>query len=143
MQNANDIKISVLNFTEYPGPRYIIQGADSGEDFYHKVLNKAFYEAYTKNVNLVLDLDNTAGYPPSFLDEAVGNLVYDFTLTEVKKRLVIISEQEPDWKEMIEGEVYSNWQERIMKKQLPVKTVTPKESWYRLVDGQVKLDKWI
>ena len=34
--------LSVANYTENPGPRYIRQGDSSGEDFYLSILNKAF-----------------------------------------------------------------------------------------------------
>ena len=38
-------KIAVINYSLDPGPRYVRQGEDSGEDYYHKVLNHEFYEA--------------------------------------------------------------------------------------------------
>ena len=60
----------------------------SGEDFYHKKLNQAFAEAYQKKDKLTLVLDGVlGGYTPSFLDEAIGNLVYDFGLKTVKQYL--------------------------------------------------------
>lgn len=63
-----------------------------------------------------MDLDNTAGYASSFLDEAFGNLVFDFTLDNVKRMVEIISNQEPHWKDMIEKQTYQQWEERRVRK---------------------------
>lgn len=71
-------KIAVINYSLDPGPRYVRQGEDSGEDYYHKVLNHEFYEALISGQVLEVSLDGTSGYASSFLDEAFGNLVYDF-----------------------------------------------------------------
>ena len=87
-----NIKLRVIDFTEYPGPRYQRQGDFSGEEFYVKKLNSAFTQAYREEKKLEVYLDGTAGYPSSFLDESFGELVYDFTLEIVKKRLLIITE---------------------------------------------------
>ena len=43
-------KISVLeDFSEFPALRYCNISDESGEKFYHNVLNKAFKEAYEKD----------------------------------------------------------------------------------------------
>lgn len=42
---AEQIKV-LSDFSMSPGPRYCKQGPDSGEEFYHKVLNRRFAEAY-------------------------------------------------------------------------------------------------
>ena len=69
--------ISVLeNFSEFPTLRYCNISDNSGEEFYHKVLNKEFKVAYEKKEKLIVNLDYTAGYAPSFLDESFGNLVF-------------------------------------------------------------------
>ena len=95
------IKIKVLDFTEYPGVRYIGQGDDTGEQYYYEHIKPSFENCIKENKILVVDLDDTAGYASSFLDECFGNLVYDFDFDEIKKRLKIISTQEPDWIEVI------------------------------------------
>ena len=106
-------KISVLeDFSEFPALRYCNISDESGEKFYHNVLNKAFKEAYEKDEKLTVNLDATAGYASSFLDEAFGNLVYDFTLDIVKSKIEIISEQEPHWKDMILNQTYPQWEAR-------------------------------
>ena len=112
MGTESDITINVLDFTEYPGPRYNNQGDDSGEDFYHNVLNIKFTAAYKAKVKLLIDLDNTAGYLTSFLDESFGNLVFDFNKEVVKSIIVFKSKQEPDWIKMIEKSVYEDWSKR-------------------------------
>ena len=105
--------ISVLNdFSEFPGLRHCNISDKSGEEFYHSVLNRVFKEAFEKKEKLVVKLDDTAGYASSFLDEAFGNLVYDFTLDVVTSFIEIISEQEPHWKELIEEQTFKEWEKR-------------------------------
>jgi hypothetical protein len=134
--------ISVLeHFSEFPTLRHCNISDKSGEEFYHTVLNKAFKEAYEKGEKLVVNLDATAGYASSFLDEAFGNLVYDFTLDIVKKNVEIISDQEPHWKTMIVDQTFIQWESRRKGKQRPVVTAQH-EAWYRLIDNQLKLDVW-
>lgn len=107
------ITISIVNdFDEYPGLRNCSISEASGEEFYHKILNKKFVEAYNTNDKLEVILDGTGGFASSFLDEAFGNLVYDFTLPVVKQRLIIISNEEPHWKDMIESQTMPQWEER-------------------------------
>jgi hypothetical protein len=109
--------ISVLeDFSEFPALRHCNISDESGEKFYHNVLNKAFKEAYDLNEKLIVNLDATAGYASSFLDEAFGNLVYDFTLDIVKSNTEIISEQEPHWKDMIINQTYPQWEARRKNK---------------------------
>jgi hypothetical protein len=104
---------------------------NSGEEFYHNLLNKSFYEAYISNSKLIIDLDNTAGYPPSFIDESIGNLVYDFGLNNVKNVLDIISAQEPNWIEYINTHTFPLWEQRRVNGQTPVKTAQH-DPWYIL-----------
>lgn len=134
--------INILNdYNEYPGLRNCNVSDFSGEDFYHKKLNKAFKKAYDSNDKLTIDLDNTGGFASSFLDEAFGNLVYDFTLAEVKKRVVIISDDEPHWKKMIEEKSYEQWEQRRKNDDVPIVSELH-EDWYRLVDGKMILNQW-
>ena len=138
----NNRTLSVLNdFSEFPGLRHCSISDNSGEEFYHKVLNSAFKAAYEKGEKLIIDLDKTDGYAPSFLDEAFGNLVYDFTLKIVKDKVEIISQQEPHWKAMIEDETYPQWEKR-RKDNDPPKITAPHVPWYRLINNSLKLDIW-
>lgn len=106
-------RVSILNdYNEYPGPRYTDQGDASGEDFYIKVLNGAFFSSIKNNQILEINLDNTAGYASSFLDEAFGNLVYDFTLSLVKNNISIVSNDEPSWISIITEKTFPQWEKR-------------------------------
>lgn len=129
------------DFTEYPGLRHCSISDDSGEEFYHKILNKAFKEALDKGLKLTVDIDNTAGYAPSFLDEAFGNLVYDFGLKTVRGNLIVISTQEPTWIEMIEEQSYGEWEERRVTNNAP-KITSDHDPWYRLINNKLELDVW-
>lgn len=138
------IDINVKDFTLYPGLRHCDISEKSGEEFYHTILNNAFVRAYKDNTKLIINLDGTDGYASSFLDEAFGNLVYDFTLNEVKKRVEIISMEEPHWKIMIEGETYVQWEKRrTSKPKQPPKITTKHDEWYRLIDGSMEERVWI
>lgn len=109
------VYLSVKDYTEDPGPRYKRQDKDdtntSGEMFYIQQLNACFATCYEENKELILLLDGVSGYPSSFLDEAIGELVYDFTLDVVKDYLrfetvmfrrrakQVLEETFPQWEE--------------------------------------------
>lgn len=134
--------IKILNdFSEFPALRHCNISANSGEQFYHEVLNTKFAEAFSKKEMLSVVLDETAGYASSFLDEAFGNLVFDFTLEVVAKNVEIISIQEPHWKKMIIEQTYPQWESRRKSKQIPVVTETHKP-WFRLINGQLQQNVW-
>lgn len=134
--------ISVASdFSEYPALRHCNLSDDSGEDFYHSVLNKAFKEAFENKHTLIVNLDGTDGYASSFLDEAFGNLVYDFALENVKNTLEIISLQQPHWKKMLLDETFVQWEKRRTNNEHP--EVTKEHApWYRLDNNGIKLDIW-
>lgn len=134
--------ININDFTKFPGLRYCSISEKSGEEYYHSVLNKAFADALKNNTSLVVNLDCTDGYASSFLDEAFGNLVYDFTLNEVKNRVKIISNEEPHWKKMIEEQSFVEWEKRREENKAP--SVTKEhESWFRLRDGRLEEGVWL
>jgi len=141
MVTTNSLSI-LQEFSEYPKLRYISLSADSAEKFYHELLNERFAEAYQKGEKLEVDIDHTAGYTSSFLDEAFGNLVYDFTLNVVQKHLVVKSLDEPYWKNMLTGQTFPEWEERRKKKQEPKKTASH-QPWYRLIDNSLQKKAWI
>ncbi len=101
--------IKVFDFAEYPGPRYRKQGEDSGELFYNKVFKEAFENAVELKEVLTIDLDYTAGYAPSFIDEIFGSLVYDFEFDNIKSYLNIKSQEEPHWVNFVELDVWPKW----------------------------------
>ena len=134
-------KIKVIDFDEFPGLRHCSISENSGEEYYHKVLNEAFKNAYEKDEKLVVDLDGTDAYASSFLDEAFGNLVYDFTLTNVTRLIEIISTEEPHWVKMLEEKTFPQWESRRINNEKIVITESH-ESWYRLINGELINKIW-
>lgn len=128
-------------YSEFTGLRHCDISDNSGEDFYHKILNQEFKDAFEAKEELTVILDKVDGYASSFLDEAFGNLVYDFTLENVKKYIIIISSQEPHWKEMIETKTYIQWESRRKNNQAP-KVTEEHGAWYRLIDNVLKQEIW-
>lgn len=116
------IYLSVKDYTEDPGPRYKYQDKQgeetSGEMFYVKKLNAAFVECYLQGKDLVLMLDDVSGYPSSFLDEAIGELVYDFSLAVVKPVLTFDTIMFKRRAKQVLDETYPQWEERRVAKDL-------------------------
>jgi hypothetical protein len=136
------IKLMIMDYSTSPGPRYSNQGDDSGEDFYHKRLNEAFNHAISSDQKLEINLDGPDGYASSFLDEAFGNLVYDFGLDTVKSNLTVLSDEEPEWVTMLNEETFLEWEERRKKQEAPKKTADHK-AWYRKNGDQITSSVWI
>lgn len=133
--------IRILDYSEFPGLRHSTISDDSGEDYYHKVLNSEFKDIYEEDGKLEVVLDYVDAYTSSFLDEAFGNLVYDFSLEIVKKHLEIVSEEEPHWVPMIMKETFPQWEDRRKRNQVPI--VTKKhDPWFRLIDKELVLKEW-
>ena len=127
-------------FSDAPGLRYCILSEKSGEEFYHSFLNPRFSEAIDKNEKLVLILDYTEGYAPSFLDESIGNLVYDFSLEVVEKNLIIVSEEEPFWLDRIKT-FSKNWEKRRLNQE-PPKVTIEHSAWVRIIKGNKEVKVW-
>lgn len=110
------IRLKVMDFTENPGPRYIRQDKDgdsnSGEAFYIQKLNHAFAEALRNKCHLIIELDGVSGYPSSFLDEAIGELVYDFGLDKVSTYLSYDTFMFKRRIKQVKEETYPQWEER-------------------------------
>lgn len=84
-------------FSNTPGPRFKNEGQYSGEEFREKVLAPALNEAIRKNEKLLIDLDGTAGYGTSFLEEAFGGLIRqeNMTLKQISRHVEYVSTEEP------------------------------------------------
>lgn len=82
--DAITLKIAV-EFSETPGVREEIEGDFPGEEFLKKHLLPKFEQALRENKKLVVDMDDTAGYPTSFLEAAFGGLVRHYH----DKRLIL------------------------------------------------------
>lgn len=136
----------ILKLREEFGPvtglRHYSISEKSGEEFYHTILNYAFKECYENHDFLTVDLDGVRGYSPSFIDEAFGNLVFDFGLSNVKNILKVKSEDMIFWKNSIENETYSLWNYKRENNELPKKT-KEHEPWWKIIDGELKKDIWI
>lgn len=108
--------LSVKDYTEDPGPRYKRQDLDgtntSGEMFYILKLNASFVECLEEDKVLVLVLDGVSGYPSSFLDEAIGELVYDFTLEKVKSILTYETTMFKRRAKQVCDETYPQWEKK-------------------------------
>ena len=108
--------LSVKDYTEDPGPRYKRQDLEgtntSGEMFYIQKLNAAFVECWLQNKDLVLLLDGVSGYPSSFLDEAIGELVYDFTLKNVESILSFTTTMFKRRAKQVCDETYPQWEKK-------------------------------
>ena len=131
------------DYSEDTGIRNSIYSETSGEDFYHVRLNEIFYECYTKGEVLHLVLDGgDDGYTPSFIDESIGNLVYDFTLEVVRKFLDVVSTWEPYWLIHLEKKTYPKWENRRLNGE-QTKITKEHGPWYRLVNGKVEKRVWI
>ena len=130
-------------YSDITGLRYSNIMDYSGEDFYHKKLNEAFANAYRNGEELVLVFDGSLdGYSPSFVDEEIGNLVFDFSLAEVEKRLKIVSKNDARWLKLVCETTYPAWEKRRINKQEP--TITESHGpWYRLVNGRLEEKIWI
>jgi len=118
--------LNVIDFTEYPGPRYDDQGPESGEKFYVVKLNPLFLQCYKEGKSLVVNLDGTAGFASSFLDEAFGQLTYDFGASILNDKLFIESSDEPEWPSMIREETIPQWQKRRDQGLMPKATMNYK-----------------
>lgn len=115
--------LNVIDFTEYPGPRYDEQGPESGEKFYVEKLNPLFLKCYREGKKLVVNLDGTAGFASSFLDEAFGQLTFDFGAALLGEYLIIESVDEPEWPRMIKEESIPQWQKRREEGEAPKVTM--------------------
>lgn len=104
MQAANQIKIVIAkDFSSKPGPRYTKEGDHSGEKFREEILLPKLKEAQSTGCTLLIDLDGTAGYGTSFLEEAFGGLIRKNGLSfgEINSILEIKSEEE----EYLKGDI--------------------------------------
>ena len=116
IENMEKIIINVFDYTIDPGPRYKRQDkqgeTNSGEEYYTSILNKTFATCYNEGKKLVIYLDEVSGYPSSFLDEAIGELVYDFSKEVVSKYLSFKTIMFKRRVKQVEEETYPQWEER-------------------------------
>ncbi len=89
------IKIS-KDFCPTPGPRYIHEGKNSGELFRQNVLFPKVNEALEKNIPFEVNLDGTAGYGTSFLEESFGGLIriHKLPYKNIIRLMTLVSKEE-------------------------------------------------
>jgi hypothetical protein len=91
-----NIEINIaLDFSETPGARYKTDGDFSGQDFFENILEPKFLSIKENGKKIIVNLDNTAGYATSFLDEAFGGLARKYGKGIVLNKIEFISIEEP------------------------------------------------
>lgn len=108
MTNAHAIQLDVVvsvakDFDPVPGARFPWEGQHSGQSFREEVLRHRYAEALAHGVSLVVDLDRTAGYASSFLEEAFGGLIrkHQAEKDDLLQRLVVVSKDQPKWENRV------------------------------------------
>ena len=81
-------------YTATPGARYKADGPYSGEEFRERFLEPRFSRP-SDNEKITIDLDGTAGYGTSFLEEAFGGLARKVGKERCIARFEFISIEEP------------------------------------------------
>lgn len=99
------------DYTKKPGGRHIDEGPFSGEDFRINILRPKYLEAKEKNEVITVVLDGGFGYATSFLEEAFGGLVREFSDPDILK-IRIVSDEEPTWKSKVDGYIRDQLLER-------------------------------
>jgi hypothetical protein len=97
------IKVST-DFTTAPGPRYAKEGQYSGEQFRTELLLPKLREAISAKCSLEIDLDGTAGYGTSFLEESFGGLIREdkIDVETIRGTIKLVSKEQPDLIDEIE-----------------------------------------
>jgi hypothetical protein len=89
MSNQSNIIDIGRDFSRYPAGRFKSDGPYCGEIFREKFLEPVVRE----NVKATIELDSTAGYGSSFLEEAFGGLIRKgYTVRQVKDAISLHSE---------------------------------------------------
>lgn len=71
---SKPLKIKVSDWSKYPGGRFRRDGKFSGEEFRDDVLYPKLRAAIEAGDGIIVNLDGTAGYASSFLEEVFGGL---------------------------------------------------------------------
>ena len=99
-----DIKLNIArDFSRCPGARYKNEGDFSGEEFRENFLLPKLNNAITAHCKLIVDLDGSAGYSTSFLEEAFGGLIRhnNISYDVINDTIIIKSEEDPSYKDDI------------------------------------------
>lgn len=104
-----DITIKIADWSTTPGARTISTGKYSAEEYYNTILGPVVESAAEANRKLTIDLDGTAGYASSFLDEIAHRIGKDASWNWLCNKLVIVSTEEPYLAEELEGYITDHW----------------------------------
>ena len=99
-----DIKLNIAkDFSRCPGARYRNEGDFSGEEFRENFFLFFLNEAIAAHCKLIVDLDGSAGYSTSFLEEAFGGLIRhnNMSYDVIKTTVEIKSDEDPSYKDDI------------------------------------------
>lgn len=101
-------------FSRCPGARFRSEGEFSGEEFRSNLLVPKIKEAVSKGVKLIVDLDGSAGYATSFIEESFGGLIRNdgFTFDELENVLIIKSDEDPTYVDDIKTYIKHAWEHR-------------------------------
>jgi len=90
------IKYSISeDFSRKPGLRTRDQSDNSGQEFLEDVLLPLFEKAIKEKKIIEINLDNTFGYGPSFLEESFGGLARLKKTKNILQHLSFVSIEEP------------------------------------------------
>ena len=92
----NKTVIRVADWSDTPGGRERKHGPWSAVQFYDERLGPAFDQALNDDSVVVIDLDGTAGFLPSFIEETFGGLARKHGTDVVLKHLDIICDDDPE-----------------------------------------------
>jgi hypothetical protein len=92
---TKEITIRVADWSETPGGRERKHGPMSAVQFCEERLYPSFEEAIERDSVVVVDLDGTAGFLPSFIEETFGGLARKYGTAVVVKHLRIVCSDDP------------------------------------------------
>jgi hypothetical protein len=97
MKAAKMLKLNIAkDFSTTPGSRRKTESVFSGEKLRVEVLVPLVTKAKSEDSQIEINLDGTAGYGTSFLEEAFGGLIREnrFDYNDLSKRIHFISTEE-------------------------------------------------
>lgn len=101
------------DFSKTLGGSYMHEGKFSGEEFLHTLLLPAYKSCLVSGELLVINLDGTFGYTPSFIRIAFGGLSKKYPYNDISSVVSIISEDDITLKNIIYGFMHPSYKESI------------------------------
>ena len=101
MNPIKKIKISEDYSTRVKGRYHPKDGKFTGQRFREELIEPIFHD-YEK---IIIDLDDSYGYPSSFREEAFGGLARKFSIDEVLEKIEFICTDEPPLIKMIINDI--------------------------------------